>query len=220
MNRKKLTTNYALGCKRPSIHNVFFKTFNRDNVWLETHSIEEITANSIRNADGSEHELDVLILATGFKVTDVHAMPSYPVYNAEGVHLGKLWDEGRHHSYKGISTAGFPNYFTTFGPYGYNGSSFFTLIESSAAHIARVITTASKRHATRVEVKKSAQEAYIAEMQSRGHRQIFRKNSCQNANSYYFTRHGDVPCMAAITMEVLWSSKRLSLACYQFSSAS
>lgn len=220
VTREKLTPNYALGCKRPSFHNGFLKTFNRDNVWLETNSIEEITANSIRNADGSEHELDVLILATGFKVTDVDAMPSYPVYNAEGVHLGKLWDEGRHHSYKGISTAGFPNYFTTFGPYGYNGSSFFTLIESSAAHITRVITTASKRHASRVEVKEAAQEAYIADIQARGHRQIFRKDSCQNANSYYFTRHGDVPFRAATTMEVLWNSTRFPLADYQFSSAS
>src|SRR5699024_10375801 len=197
--RAKLTPNYALGCKRPSFHNSFLRTFNRSNVHLETNSIEEVTATGIRTADGREHALDVLILATGFKVTDTDAMPSYDLFNAKGVHLGRLWDEGRHRSYQGIATAGFANYFTTFGPYGYNGASFFTLIESSAAHITRVLKTAKERRAERVEVKQTAQDAYVDSILARGHRQIFRKDSCQNANSYYFTRHGDVPFRAATT---------------------
>lgn len=217
--RAKLTPNYALGCKRPSFHNSFLRTFNRSNVWLETNSIEDVTATGIRTADGREHALDVLILATGFKVTDTDAMPSYDLFNAKGVHLGRLWDEGRHRSYQGVATAGFPNYFTTFGPYGYNGASFFTLIESSAAHITRVLTTAKERRAERVEVKQAAQDAYVESILARGHRQIFRKDSCQNANSYYFTRHGDVPFRAATTAEVLWKSTRFPLADYTFSAA-
>lgn len=217
--RAKLTPNYALGCKRPSFHNSFLRTFNRSNVHLETNSIEEVTATGIRTADGREHALDVLILATGFKVTDTDAMPSYDLFNAKGVHLGRLWDEGRHRSYQGIATAGFANYFTTFGPYGYNGASFFTLIESSAAHITRVLKTAKERRAERVEVKQTAQDAYVDSILARGHRQIFRKDSCQNANSYYFTRHGDVPFRAATTAEVLWKSTRFPLADYNFSAA-
>lgn len=217
--REKLTPNYALGCKRPSFHNGFLKTFNRDNVTLETSSIEEVTPTSIKNADGSEHELDVLILATGFKVTDTDAMPSYQVYGLGEQHLGEHWDEGRHHAYQGVSTTGYPNYFTTFGPYGYNGASFFTLIEASATHIARVLKTARRKRSTRVEVRRDAQEAFIQKMLSRGHRQVFQKPSCQNANSYYFTRHGDVPFRAATTAEVLWKSKHFPLKDYQFKKA-
>ncbi len=217
--REKLTPKYALGCKRPSFHNSYLKTFNRKNVYLETNSIEEITPTGVRNADGSEHELDVLILATGFKVTDTDAMPSYPVTNAQGRNLGEYWDQERHHAYQGISTAGFPNYFTTFGPYGYNGASFFTLVESSANHIARLLKNARKRKATRVEVTKAAQEAFIQDMLSRGHRQVFRKDSCQLANSYYFTRHGDVPFRAATTLEVQWKSKHFPLSDYEFAKA-
>jgi cation diffusion facilitator CzcD-associated flavoprotein CzcO len=29
-------------------------------------------------------------------------------------------------AYEGVSVPGFPNYFTMFGPYGYNGSSYLT----------------------------------------------------------------------------------------------
>lgn len=143
-------------------------------------------------------------------------MPSYPVIGRDGVNLGDHWDEERHHSYQGVSTTGFPNYFTTFGPYGYNGASLFTLIESSAAHIARVLKAARKRDANRVEVKFAAQEASIEDMLSRGHRQIFRKENGQNANSYYFTRHGDVPFRAATTPEIQWKSTHFPINDYTF----
>lgn len=214
--RDKLTPGYTLGCKRPSFHNSYLKTFNRDNVTLETNSIQQITASGIRTAEGHDHTLDVLILATGFKVTDKEAMPSYPVIGRNQVVLGDHWDEYRHHAYQGVSTAGFPNYFTTFGPYGYNGASFFTLIESSAAHIARVLKAARERDAGCVEIKYGAQEAFIDDMLSRRHRQIFHRATCHNANSYYFTRHGDVPFRAATTPEVQWKSTHFPLDDYTF----
>ncbi|WP_151798769.1 flavin-containing monooxygenase, partial [Acinetobacter bereziniae] len=129
--RKKLTPNYAIGCKRPSFHNCYLKTFNRDNVALETSSIIEITPKGIRTSNGVEHELDVLILATGFKVTDKDALPTYAAFGRNGINLANDWEENRLRSYQGITVAGFPNIFTIFGPYGYNGASFFTLIENS-----------------------------------------------------------------------------------------
>ncbi len=77
--RDKLTPRYTLGCKRPGFDNDYLRTFNRDNVDLITEPIEEITPGAIRTADGSEHEADTLILATGFKVFDHGNMPPYPV---------------------------------------------------------------------------------------------------------------------------------------------
>ncbi len=40
---------------------------------------------------------------------------------------------------------GFPNFFTVLGPYGYNGSSYFNLIENQTRHIVRVLETRSPR---------------------------------------------------------------------------
>jgi len=214
--RAKLMPDYTLGCKRPSFHNGYLKTFNRENVTLQTDSIARVTADGICTEAGNEHALDVLILATGFKVTDKDAMPSYPVAGRGGADLGDHWDTYRHHAYQGVSTAGFPNYFTTFGPYGYNGASFFTLIEASAAHIVRVLEAARERDASRVEVTEAAQEAFIADMHARGHRQVFRQGACANANSYYFTRHGDVPFRAATTPEIQWKSRHFPLDDYAF----
>ncbi|MBJ9371990.1 flavin-containing monooxygenase [Acinetobacter sp. TGL-Y2] len=213
---QKLTPNYAIGCKRPSFHNTYLKTFNRDNVVLETSSIVEITPKGIRTSNGVEHELDVLILATGFKVTDKDALPTYAAFGRNGVNLADDWEENRLRSYQGITVAGFPNIFTIFGPYGYNGASFFTLIENSAAHIVRVLKEAKKRNAVAVEVKKSAQDAYMTDILSRKDRQVFANPSCQGSNSYYFTKQGDVPFRASTTLEAAWKSRHFDLKDYIF----
>ncbi|WP_336670233.1 flavin-containing monooxygenase [Tsukamurella sp. USMM236] len=214
--REKLTPAYALGCKRPSFHNSYLATFNRENVALETSSIEAVTPTGIRTADGVEHPLDVLILATGFKVTDRDALPTYRLTAADGTDLAEHWEEGRFHSYQGVATAGFPNFFTVFGPYGYNGSSFFTLVENSAAHIVRVLEEARRRAATTAEVTTAAQESYMDSILARKPLQVFSNPSCAGANSYYFTKQGDVPFRASTTVEAAWHSRRFPLTDYAF----
>lgn len=216
--RQKLTPSYVLGCKRPGFHNTYLATFNRDNVALETRSIEEITPMGVRTADGTGHELDVLILATGFKVTEKDAIPSYTLTGRGGLNLAEWWDQARLQAYQGVSAPGFPNYFTTFGPYGYNGASFFTLIENSAAHIVRVLREARRQGAATAEVRSSAHQAYLAKMLGRRDHQVFWHPSCQQANSYYFTKHGDVPLRAATTLEAAWQSRHFPLTDYEYAS--
>ena len=214
--RRKLTPSYALGCKRPSFHNSYLSTFNRDDVTLETNSIDRIIPNGVRTAAGDEHELDVLILATGFKVTDRDALPTYALTSQDGSDLASHWEDTRFHSYQGVSTAGFANFFTIFGPYGYNGASFFTLVENSAAHVVRVLEEARRRDATVAEVTPDAQQHYMDSILARGHLQVFTDPTCSNANSYYFTKRGDVPFRAATTLESAWQSRRFPLAHYTF----
>ncbi|MFT4188435.1 MAG: NAD(P)/FAD-dependent oxidoreductase [Aeromicrobium sp.] len=215
--RDRLTPRYGLGCKRPSFHNSYLSTFNRDDVALETGSIERVTAEGVVTSDGTVHELDVLLLATGFKVTDKDALPSYRLTGAGGVDLGDWWDEHRLQAYQGVSVRGFPNFFTMFGPYAYNGSSFFTLIEAASAHITRVLRHADRTRATRVEVTAAAHDAFFAEMMRRRGRQVFWQDSCRGANSYYFSRHGDVPLRPALTPEVRWRNRRVPMSDYSFS---
>ncbi|MGB0971666.1 MAG: NAD(P)/FAD-dependent oxidoreductase, partial [Mycobacterium sp.] len=103
-----------------------------------------------------------------------------------------------------------------FGPYGYVGSSYFALIEAQTRHIVRCLDAARRRRATRVEVRKEANDRYFAEMMSKRHRQIFWQNSCQLANSYYFDQHGDVPLRPATTFEAYWRSRRFPIDDYEF----
>jgi cation diffusion facilitator CzcD-associated flavoprotein CzcO len=216
--RDKLTPRYAVGCKRPGFHNTYLSTFNRDNVKLVTEPIDKITGSGVATVDGETHEVDVLILATGFKVMDTDSMPTYPVTGSGGLSWSRYWDEHRLQAYEGVSVPGFPNFFTVFGPYGYVGSSYFALIEAQTHHIVRCLKQARRRHAHRVEVTQEANDRYFAEMMRKRHRQIFWQDSCKLANSYYFDKNGDVPLRPASTIEAYWRSRRFPLDDYRFTS--
>jgi cation diffusion facilitator CzcD-associated flavoprotein CzcO len=214
--RDKLTPRYAVGCKRPGFHNTYLSTFNRDNVELVTDPIDKIMPAAVATVEGDTHEVDVLILATGFKVMDVDSVPTYSLTGPGGRSLQRFWEENRLQAYEGVSVPGFPNFFTVFGPYGYVGSSYFALIEAQTHHIVRCLKRAKRRSATRVEVRQEANDRYFAEMMRKRHRQVFWQDSCKLANSYYFDKNGDVPLRPASTLEAYWRSRRFPLDDYRF----
>nr|WP_090278789.1 NAD(P)/FAD-dependent oxidoreductase [Mycolicibacterium komanii]CRL74442.1 putative flavoprotein involved in K+ transport [Mycolicibacterium komanii] len=216
--RDKLTPRYAVGCKRPGFHNTYLSTYNRDNVELVTEPIDKITGSGVATVDGMTRDIDVLILATGFKVMDADDMPTYPVTGSGGRSWSRHWQENRLQAYEGVSVPGFPNFFTVFGPYGYVGSSYFALIETQTHHIVRCLKHARRKNARRVEVTQEANDRYFAEMMRKRHRQIFWQESCQLANSYYFDKNGDAPLRPTTTLEALWRSRRFPLRDYAFSS--
>ena len=143
-------------------------------------------------------------------------MPPYPVQGAGGLDLESWWDQHRLQAYQGVSVPGFPNIFTILGPYGYNGASYFNLIENQSRHILRCINRARKEQATKVEVRPEANERYFKKMLSRRSWQILEQPSCALANSYYFDRHGDRPFRSSPTLEVNWQSGHFDLDDYSF----
>lgn len=213
--REKLTPRYALGCKRPGFSNDYLSTFNRDNVTLETDPISEVTPGGVRTA-ASEHDADVLILATGFKTMEAGNMPTYDLRGVGGLDLEKWWDESRLQAYEGVSIPGFPNFFSIIGPYGYNGSSYFTLIENQTRHILRCLRRARASRSTLVEVTREANDRYFQEMLDRRDGQVFWQDSCALANSYYFDKNGDVPLRPSTTVEAAWRSGHFDLDDYRF----
>ena len=77
----------------------------------------------------------------------------------DGRDLGAFWVANRHQAYEGVTVPGFPNLFTVFGPYSYNGASYFTLIETASRHIVRCLVHARERGATAIEVTDGRVEA-------------------------------------------------------------
>jgi cyclohexanone monooxygenase len=215
LTREQLTPRYALGCKRPSFSNEYLQSFNRANVALETTPIERIAPEGVHTADGTAHELDVLILATGFKVFESGNMPPFAVSGLGGVDLETWWDENRFQAYEGVSVPGFPSLFLVIGPYGYNGSSYFNLIETQTHHILRCLQHARSNGATMIEVRAEANDRYFAEMMRKRGRQVFWQDSCSLANSYYFDKHGDVPLRPSPTLETMWRGGHFDLRDYR-----
>ena len=66
----KVTPHYSLGCKRILPSNDWYPALAQPNVELVTDAIAEIRKHAIVTADGTEREVDAIILGTGFHVTD------------------------------------------------------------------------------------------------------------------------------------------------------
>jgi cation diffusion facilitator CzcD-associated flavoprotein CzcO len=122
--RERLRPDYQAGCKRLIISPDFYGAIQRPNAELVTEGIERIEARGVRTRDGKLHELDVLVLATGFK-TDAFMRPM-SVIGRDGETLADAW-AARPRAYMSISIPGFPNFFMLNGPNGPVGN--FSLIE-------------------------------------------------------------------------------------------
>jgi cation diffusion facilitator CzcD-associated flavoprotein CzcO len=148
----------------------------------------------VRTADGVEREVDVLVLATGFRLaTDPENFRSRPVRGRAGFDLATFYAENHVRSYESVSLPGLPNHFMIFGPYGWTGGSWHVLVETASTHIIRVIEEADRRGAQAVEVRPEASARWTQFAVERLGRSLWQLGSCQTANSYYFDRNGDTP---------------------------
>ncbi|NLS11176.1 NAD(P)/FAD-dependent oxidoreductase [Nesterenkonia sp. MY13] len=115
---RKLTP-HDLYARRPLCDDGFFETFNRDNVdvvALKETPFREITEDGVITEDGTLHELDVLIFATGFDAVDGNYR-RMEIRGRNGIEINDHW-EGQPSSYLGLSTSNFPNWFMILGPNG------------------------------------------------------------------------------------------------------
>lgn len=192
--RRNLTPDYGIGCKRPSVSSHYLKTFNRDDVELVTDPIERVTASGIRTVDGVERAVDVVVLATGFRMaSDPENFRRTPVRGRDGFDLATFYATERLASYEGISIPQVPNHFMIFGPYGWIGGTWHELVETASTHIVRVIAEAHRREATAVEVSQQATDRWTSAMRGRLGGSLWQTNGCASAHSYYFDHHGDTP---------------------------
>jgi hypothetical protein len=143
-------------------------------------------------------------------------MPPFEMRGVGGVGLEEWWDANRLQAYEGVSVPGFPNWFAILGPYGFNGQSYFGLIETQMRHIVRCLKRARHERATRVEITPEANRRYFESVLARRPNQIFFQGSCASSNSYYFDKHGDAPFRPSLTLEAAWRSARFDLDDYAF----
>ncbi|KQY56019.1 monooxygenase [Aeromicrobium sp. Root495] len=188
--RRKLTPDYSFGCKRPTFSNTYYPTFNEPHVHLETTPIDRVEPDAIVTTDGTRHEVDTLVLATGFDLWGTN-FPAFRIVGREGRDLGAWWRENRFQAYEGIAVPKMPNFFTLNSPYSYSGLSYFTTIESQMKHMTRLLTAMAERGATEFEVTEEANDAFLDRMTERLGDSVFALGSCSTSRSYYFNQHGE-----------------------------
>lgn len=112
--RRRFTPADQPMCKRLVMGTGFYKQFKRPTVDLVDTPIERIEPAGIRTTDGVLHELDVIVLATGF---DAHKfVRPMELVGAGGVRLSDVWAT-EPYGYRSVAIPDFPNVFMLIGPH-------------------------------------------------------------------------------------------------------
>jgi cation diffusion facilitator CzcD-associated flavoprotein CzcO len=161
---------YRYLCKRPASNDDYYPAFNQDNVTLidvaETQGVERLTENGFVH-NGVEYEVDCLILASGYEVTnDLDRRWGIETIQGEGgLSIYDYWRDG-FQTFQGMTAHNFPNmFFTGFTQAAANASNSKTFIDQGF-HIGYIASQALLRGATRVEPDAAAQDAYIKHLRS------------------------------------------------------
>ncbi len=159
--RERLRPTYRAACKRLIMSEDFYEAIQRPNARLVSEGIERVEKSGVRTRGGRMHELDVLVLATGFRV-DSFVRPMQ-VIGRDGVPLDDLWRDGPF-AYLAISVPGLPNFFMLNGPNAPVGNfSLIEVAELQVAYILQLVERLRSRDFREVSASPEAMERFDAE---------------------------------------------------------
>ncbi|MBU2695871.1 NAD(P)/FAD-dependent oxidoreductase [Pimelobacter sp. 30-1] len=185
--RKKVTPDYRAGCKRILISNKWYPALDADNVDLVTDPIAKITGDAIVTADGVERPIDVLVVATGFYVTEPPI--AQHITGRDGRTLADVWDGAGMAAYKGTTIHGFPNLFQIVGPNTALGhSSMIFIIESQVRYVVEAAKALRREGLASVEPTQAAQDAWTAQIRRKMKPTVWQTGGCA---SWYLDKFGN-----------------------------
>ncbi|SDC01550.1 Predicted flavoprotein CzcO associated with the cation diffusion facilitator CzcD [Raineyella antarctica] len=158
-------TDYPYGTKRPPLEIDYYEAYNRESTHLvdvKANPIQRVIPQGVRLADGTEVELDVLILATGFDAC-TGPLLAMNITGRGGVRLADEWADGPQ-TYLGLTMAGFPNLFAITGPQ--SPSVLYNMplaIEDHVDFIGDSIQYMRERGLTVMEATAQAQDQWVYE---------------------------------------------------------
>lgn len=180
----KLTPDYAPLCKRIIMSADFYPAMNRGNVELVTDGITRIEPDGIVTDDGRSHDVDVLILATGFQAQNYLRPMKFTGEN--GLTLDQAWQDGVR-GFRTVALPGFPNLFTIMGPHSPIGSySLISIAETQVGYIMKCIE-AMRTHGAKAIVPREDATEHFNEAVKDAMTQTVWSSGCQ---SWYIDKNG------------------------------
>lgn len=157
-------TDNPIGVKRVPLGHQYYEAYNRDNVQLvdiSANAIERITSGGVQLADGTSHDLDVIIFALGYDAF-TGALSRIDIRSTSGESIEERWSEGAV-TYQSVAMNGFPNFFMVGGPQ-IPIANFVPTLEALAVYLADSLSIMRDKGIKTVEVKPEAVERYVQHM--------------------------------------------------------
>ncbi len=162
---KKCVPGFPVFGKRLIIDNNWYQQMAREDVSLVDEPITRFHPQGIETADGTIHEFDVVVFATGFN-TNRFLWPM-DVVGKSNVSLDERWGEYPQ-AYKGMLVPDYPNLFCLYGPNTniVHGGSIIYNTECQVHYIMQCLVLMLERRANLLEIPQAATDEYNKEVQS------------------------------------------------------
>ena len=177
VKRAKLMPNYEFGCKRLLMSNTYYEALDRPNADVITDGIAEVRSGSIVAGDGTEREIDAIILGTGFDIAALGS--SVDIRGESGVPLSQVWAAEGMEAHRGMMLAGFPNLFMLLGPNTGLGHNSVVFMVERQISIALQAMERARREDAAIAPTAAAQVAYNDRIQEKLDRSVWSR-SCKN----------------------------------------
>jgi 4-hydroxyacetophenone monooxygenase len=187
--QRKALPDYPPFGKRMLLDNGWFRALRRDNVELVTDGVTALTSTGVQTADGTEHEVDIVVFATGFQAQK----PLTPLHitGRSGRSIRDHWGDDNPQAYLSITAPDFPNLFFTYGPAGNlgHGGSFIVLAESQSRYIVDMVCRMVEGDFKVVECRQDVHDEYNKRLDDAHAEMIW---THQGMNTWYRNSRGRV----------------------------
>ena len=202
----KIVPDYVcLGKRTLQDNGSWLGALTRPNVDLITNSIDRIVPDGVVTVDGTLHEVDVIIYATGFHAN--RYLWPMEIIGRDSAVLGEQWgDEPT--AYLGITIPNFPNLFCVYGP-GTNlahGGSLFFHSECQVRYIMECLEMLLESQKSSIECKTLAHDEYNERLQAELETMIWAHPSIRN--SWYRNDSGSIYILSPWRLVDYWSWPR------------
>lgn len=191
--------------KRPLLDNNWFGTIQRPDVELVTEGVERIDGHKVVTSGGDAYDVDVLVLATGFKT--LQFLWPMEIRGASGKTLAEQWGYHDARAYLGVTVPDFPNFFILNGPNtnaGHGGSAIIAA-EFQVRYIMQALARLASGDVSTIEVKREVFEDYNAELDEALQKCIW---SHEGMTTYYRNEKGRVVVSGPWTYLDWWQRMR------------
>jgi 4-hydroxyacetophenone monooxygenase len=201
----KCTPDYPPYGKRLLRDNHWFKMLKRPNVELVTEPISRMTEKGVVTNDGKLHEVDAIVMATGFHASKL--LWPMEITGRGGQTIRNLWGDDDPRAYKGMTIPGFPNLFVIAGPntiLSHGGSAIFHA-ECQVTYILQAVRELVEGKLASLDVRPEVHDEYNRLVDEKLGRMVW---SHPGVTSWYKNKKGRVTMTSPWRLVDFWRLTR------------
>jgi len=186
---EKCVPSYPPYGKRILLDNGWFRTLTMPTVELVTDGIDHFSREAIVTADGTSRGADIIVIATGFKVTEMAARLN--ITGRDGKDLREKWANDNPTAYLGLTVPDFPNFFCMLGPNSgpAHGGSVIFQSECQSRYISACLVGMIERGIAAIDVRQDVHDDYVRKVDTEHEAMIW---THPGMTTYYRNKSGRV----------------------------